>query len=283
MTPTARYVSALLAPAVIWAASSWSPALRGAPAQQVFDAGLERQAIFPVYDGYARNADGSLTLAFAYFSTQRRAGDHTARARATPSRRGRRTAVSPPRFCRDTTAGSASWSSARSSTAGCGGPCPMAARRVRPAVRCCSTTGSSPNATIGSVLRGIEDPPSAPRNVCLNRSPLVRVLGYGGGSGPHEMHVSVGAPLKLFGSVRDEGLPRSGALSSTWRVASGPGGVRFDDPARPRTTAVFDAPGTYEIELLATDSELSAATDCHRRRRSGAVRGDHQRCDPAHG
>ena len=114
---------------------------------------------------------------------------------------------------------------------------------------------------IGSVLRGIENPAAAPRGVCLNRSPLVRVLGYGGRSGPHEMRASVGEPLKLFGSVRDEGLPRGGALSSTWQAVSGPGAVRFDDPAQPRTTAVFDAPGTYEIELFATDSELSATTD----------------------
>ena len=70
----------------------------------------------------------------------------------------------------------------------------------------------------------------------------------------------VGEPLKLFGSVRDEGLPRGSSVSSTWRAVSGPGDVRFDDPAQPRTLAVFDAPGTYEIELLASDSELSTAT-----------------------
>ena len=259
MTPTARYVSALLAPAVIWAASSWSPALRGAPAQQVFDAGLERQAIFPVYDGYARNADGSLTLAFAYFSHNAEpvtilpgAGNAFAPG---PADRGQPTTFLPghhrwqcimvvgPEFD-----GGLRW------TVSHGG----ATRETSSSML--QYNWEFTERDIGSVLRGIEDPPSAPRNVCLNRSPLVRVLGYGGGSGPHEMHVSVGAPLKLFGSVRDEGLPRSGALSSTWRVVSGPGGVRFDDPARPRTTAVFDAPGTYEIELLATDSELSAAT-----------------------
>ncbi|SVC00481.1 uncharacterized protein METZ01_LOCUS253335, partial [marine metagenome] len=36
--------------------------------QQIFDAGQERQAIYPVYDGFTRNDDGSLTLSFAYFS-----------------------------------------------------------------------------------------------------------------------------------------------------------------------------------------------------------------------
>lgn len=260
MTATARSVAALLAPAVIWITSSWLPALRGAPAaQQVFDAGQERQAIFPVYDGYTRNADGSLTLAFAYFSHNAEPVTIPPGAANTfspgPADRGQPTTFLP---------GHHRWQ------------CMMVVGpefdgRLRWTLSHAGATRETSSSMlqynwefterdIGSVLRGIDDPTSTPRNVCLNRSPLVRVLGYGGGRGPHEMRVLAGEPLKLFGSVRDEGLPRNGTLTSTWRAVSGAGSVRFDDPTQPRTLAVFDAPGTYEIELLASDSELSAAT-----------------------
>ena len=108
-----------------------------------------------------------------------------------------------------------------------------------------------------SVLRGV-DVASAPRGVCLNRSPLVRFLGLRGGPDgePPEVSVAVGAELKLFGSVRDEGLPRDGRLTSAWRVLEGSGQVTFSAPDEPRTLARFDAPGAYELELRASDSAL---------------------------
>ena len=261
MTATSRHLAALLAPAVVLAASSWSPALSGAPAaQQVFDAGLERQAIFPVYDGYTRNADGSLTLAFAYFSHNAAPvtippGPANAFSPG-PADRGQPVTFLPghhrwqcimvvgPEFD-----GGLRWTLAHAG----------ATRETSSSMLQYNWEFSERD--IGSVLRGIEDPPSAPRDVCLNRPPLVRVLGYGGRRGPHELRARVGQPLKLFGSVRDEGLPRGGAPGSAWRPVSGPGDVRFGDPAQPRTTAVFDAPGTYVIELTATDSELRAATE----------------------
>ncbi|MCY4660187.1 MAG: hypothetical protein OXF93_10310 [Acidobacteria bacterium] len=114
--------------------------------------------------------------------------------------------------------------------------------------------------TVGAVLREV-DVESAPRGVCLNRSPLVRFLGLRAGPDgePPEVAAAVGAELKLFGSVRDEGLPRGGELTSTWRVLEGPGGVRFSAPDEPRTLAWFDAPGVYELELRASDSERETA------------------------
>jgi hypothetical protein len=57
--------------------------------------------------------------------------------------------------------------------------------------------------------------------------------------------------------VSDEGLPRTGALTVAWKQISGPAAVMFDDPAAARTRARFSAPGTYELELSATDSELA--------------------------
>ena len=114
--------------------------------------------------------------------------------------------------------------------------------------------------TRGAVLREV-DLETAPHGVCLNRSPLVRFLGLRRGpeGEPPEVEVAVGAELKLFGSVRDEGLPRGGRLTSAWRVLNGPGGVRFSAADEPRTLAWFDTPGVYELELRASDSERKAA------------------------
>ena len=107
----------------------------------------------------------------------------------------------------------------------------------------------------GSVRRALRDvePAEAARGVCLNRSPIVRFLGLRGN--PAEVTTTVGAELKLFGSVSDEGLPRAGALVSRWRMLSGPGLVTFSAPDEPRTLASFDTPGAYELELWASDGE----------------------------
>ena len=115
--------------------------------------------------------------------------------------------------------------------------------------------------TTRAVLRGV-DVENAPHGVCLNRSPIVRLLGLRGGPGgePPEVETTVGAELKLFGSVRDEGLPRDGRLTSAWRKVKGPGNVRFSAPGEPRTLATFDAPGVYELELRASDSVLDTNT-----------------------
>ncbi len=114
--------------------------------------------------------------------------------------------------------------------------------------------------SMGRLMRDVE-PAEAPRGVCLNRSPMVRFLGLrnGPGGAPPEVTAAVGEPLKLFGSVRDEGLPRDGALAARWRMLSGPGTVTFSAPDEPRTLASFDVPGRYELELWAGDGELAAS------------------------
>ena len=58
----------------------------------------------------------------------------------------------------------------------------------------------------------------------------------------------------------DEGLPRGSRLTVGWKVLSGPGTVKFENPQAARTHASFSAPGTYELELLASDSELASST-----------------------
>jgi hypothetical protein len=94
-----------------------------------------------------------------------------------------------------------------------------------------------------------------PKGVCLNRAPTVRVLGLTGrGRG---LAASTTELLNLFGSVADEGLPRTGTLTVGWKQLSGPGKVTFQNASAARTRASFSAPGSYDLELSATDSELS--------------------------
>ena len=230
-----------------------------AQTQQFFDAGQERQAIFPVYEGFRKNDDGSLTLAFAYFShnatpVEIPLGENNFFSGTTDI--GQPTTFLPGHhrwqcivMVDEDFAGDLQWSLTHAG----------------------STTSTSESmlqynwefaaSDERNALRAIEDPTTEPRNVCLNRPPIVRVLGYGGRAGASELHVSVGDGLKLFGSVRDEGLPREGDLASTWHKVSGPGMVRFDEVQSPRTLAFFSEPGEYVVQLTGNDSILENTTE----------------------
>jgi len=107
-----------------------------------------------------------------------------------------------------------------------------------------------------------------PRGVCLNRAPIVRVLGAVGGRGgrggapptPPSLSGSVSEVFNLFGSVNDEGLPRTGKLTAGWKQLSGPATATFENPSAARTRVRFSAPGAYEFELTGSDSELTTTT-----------------------
>jgi hypothetical protein len=71
--------------------------------------------------------------------------------------------------------------------------------------------------------------------------------------------VTLPEELNRVGSVADEGLPRGGKLTVGWKMLSGPGTVKFEDPQAARTHATFSAAGTYELELAASDSELASS------------------------
>ncbi|HEX6920788.1 MAG TPA: hypothetical protein VF314_11195, partial [Actinomycetes bacterium] len=74
--------------------------------------------------------------------------------------------------------------------------------------------------------------------------------------------VSVVQPnaASLAGSVSDDGLPNPpGAVTSQWSMVSGPGTVTFANSGAPTTTATFSTPGTYVLQLTASDSELSGS------------------------
>jgi hypothetical protein len=98
-----------------------------------------------------------------------------------------------------------------------------------------------------------------PRGVCLNRAPQVRVLGVTPRRGqPATLSATLTDELHLFGSANDEGLPRGKGLIVGWKMLSGPGTVTFSNPNAARTRATFTTAGLYELELTATDSELTA-------------------------
>ena len=210
------------------------------------DARQTTTSLFPVYDGYVRNEDGSLLLAFAYFNHNRTTvtvppGPDNRFLTGAPDR-GQSTTFLPGhhRF-----------------------QCIMVVDGdFEGLLRWHLAYGGETHLTSDSMLqynweldaaserraRRDVDPATAPRDVCLNRAPIVRVLG------PAELTGTVGNGVKLFGSVRDEGLPRDAAVTASWRQTSGPGAVTFDDPDAARTLAFFSAPGTYTVELTGSDS-----------------------------
>ena len=63
---------------------------------------------------------------------------------------------------------------------------------------------------------------------------------------------------QLQGDVQDDGLP-SGTLTHHWSMTSGPGAVTFQNASSLQTTATFPTPGTYVLQLQASDGALSAA------------------------
>ena len=208
--------------------------------------GQTSTSVFPVYDGFLKNDDGTLLLAFAYFSHNRTTvtispGPDNRFMTGEPDR-GQTTTFLP---------GHHRWQ------------CIMVVDGDFDGVlRWHLAFGDETYLTSESMLqysweldaggarRAMRDVDlaSAPRDVCLNRSPIVRVLG------PRELRGTVGEGVKLFGSVRDEGLPREAAVTASWRQTDGPGTVTFDAPDAPRTLAFFDAPGTYTVELRGSDS-----------------------------
>ena len=218
-------------------------------------AAQRNQPIYPAYDGYITNADGSYTISYAYFShnaevvTIAPGGDNqfspAPRDRQQPTtfhpghNRFQCVMVVGPDFD-----GKLTWTLTYAGT----------------------TTGTSQSMlqsnwflVEGAAQLKAVDFSNAPKGVCLNQPPNVRVLGAAGrgrGTLP-SMTATVGDALNLFGSVSDEGLPRSGALTVAWKQVGGPGAVTFENAAAARTRARFSAPGTYELELSATDSELA--------------------------
>jgi hypothetical protein len=215
------------------------------------------QPIYPAYDGFLQNPDGSYTLAFAYFSHNADVvtiapGPNNAFAQE-PGDRQQPTVFKPGHW---------RFQCVMVVPAGFDG------KMVWNLSYAGTTTGTSQRMLQSNwnLVEGAEDLKKidyakAPKGVCLNRAPIVRVLGAAAPSrgAPLALSATLGESNSLFGSVADEGLPRGGTLAATWKVISGPGTATFEDAKSPRTHVRFTAPGAYVLELSASDSELSTS------------------------
>jgi RHS repeat-associated protein len=72
-------------------------------------------------------------------------------------------------------------------------------------------------------------------------------------AGPDLRVSAANSVAALLGSVRDDGHPMGGALTSKWRKLDGPGEPQFGDSTVPNTTVTFPVVGTYILELSASD------------------------------
>jgi hypothetical protein len=83
----------------------------------------------------------------------------------------------------------------------------------------------------------------------LNQKPVVD-------AGPDQA-ITLPNVATLNGSVAEDGLPLGGTLSLWWSVVSGAGTVTFANSNAAITTALFSTPGTYLLQLTATDTLLT--------------------------
>jgi hypothetical protein len=217
----------------------------------------QNQPIYPAYEGFVKNADGSYTIAFAYFS-------HNADPVTVPPGAANSFSPEPSDRMQPTIFKPGHW---RFQCVMVVGP-DLAAKMRWTLSHAATTSGTSErmlqsnwNLVEGAAELGKIDFAKVPRGVCLNRAPQVRVLGVTPRRGQvPTLTATAGEEFNLFGSAHDEGLPRGKGMIVGWKVLAGPGEATFSDQAAARTKVHFTAPGTYELELTASDSELTART-----------------------
>ncbi len=217
----------------------------------------QNQPIYPAYDGFLKNPDGSYTLAFAYFS-------HNAEVVTIPPGPSNVFGPAPGDRMQPTSFKPGHW---RFQCVMVVGP-EFDGKMKWTLAYGGKTTGTSErmlqsnwNLVEGAPALSKLDYAKVPRGVCLNRPPTVRVLGVTARpNNPPVLTVAIADELNLFGSAHDEGLPRGKGLAVEWKMLKGPGSVTFSIPGAARTKATFSARGLYELELTATDSEFTERT-----------------------
>lgn len=217
----------------------------------------QNQPIYPAYDGFLKNPDGSYTLSFAYFS-------HNADVVTIPPGPNNSFGPAPADRMQPTSFKPGHWRFQCVMVVG-----PEFDGKMKWTLGYAgTTTGTSErmlqsnwNLVEGAAALAKIDYAKGPRGVCLNRPPTVRVLGVTARpNNPPVLTVAPNEELNLFGSAHDEGLPRGKGLVVEWKMLTGPGTVTFTIPGAARTKATFSAPGLYELELTATDSEFTERT-----------------------
>ena len=215
------------------------------------------QPIYLQYDGFVRNANGTLTLSFGYYNMNNvdvtvPPGDANSFAPGPSDRNQPITFVKGRhRFACSmvvdkTFAGMLQWT-------------------VTFAGRTETTTAKALNPLYELELNSQKkandglDVDSAPKNVCVNRPPTLEIVNpFGGPDASTKLAAKVDQELAINARIEDDGLPRGSKLTAAWKKVSGPGTVTFSDAASPPTRAKFSAPGAYELELTATDGEKRA-------------------------
>lgn len=217
----------------------------------------QNQPIYPAYDGFLKNPDGSYTLSFAYFS-------HNADEVTVPPGPNNSFAPAPGDRMQPTTFLPGHWRFQCIMVVG-----PEFDGKLKWTLAYAGVTTGTSERMLQSNWNLVEGAPALskldyaklPRGVCLNRPPIVRVLGVTARpNNPPTLSVALNEQLNLFGSAHDEGLPRGTALVVEWKMLKGPGTVTFTIPGSARTKATFSAPGLYELELTASDSEFTERT-----------------------
>jgi hypothetical protein len=222
------------------------------------------QPIYLQYDGYVKNEGGTYTLSFGYFNLNQVAvgvqpgEDNTFtpgpadRNQPTLFEKGRRRFMCSMVVSSDFD-GALQWTlrfAGKTST--------TTAKTLDPLYEL--ELNSAKRVTSGLDLA------TAPRGVCVNRAPSVLVINpladINAGADTLAATSFATRPdqeLSLGGSVEDDGLPRGGKLTVSWKKINGPGEVTFSDTSQPVTRARFTAAGVYELELSATDTERAGS------------------------
>ncbi len=218
----------------------------------------QNQPIYPAYDGFLKNPDGSYTLSFAYFS-------HNADVVAVPPGPNNSFGPAPADRMQPTSFKPGHWRFQCVMVVG-----PDFDGKLKWTLGYAGTTTGTSERMLQSNWNLVEgaaqlakiDYAKVPKGVCLNQRPTVRVLGVTArpNSPPPVLTVALNEELNLFGSAHDEGLPRGKGLAVEWKMLKGPGTVTFTIPGAARTKATFSAPGLYELELTASDSEFTERT-----------------------
>lgn len=218
----------------------------------------QNQPIYPAYDGFLKNPDGSYTLSFAYFS-------HNADVVAIPPGPNNSFGPAPADRMQPTSFKPGHWRFQCVMVVG-----PDFDGKLKWTLGYAGTTTGTSERMLQSNWNLVEgaaqlakiDYAKVPKGVCLNQRPTVRVLGVTArpNSPPPVLTVALNEELNLFGSAHDEGLPRGKGLAVEWKMLKGPGTVTFTIPGAARTKATFSAPGLYELELTASDSEFTERT-----------------------
>lgn len=228
-----------------------APLVTGLKAQQ-------NQPIYPAYDGFLKNPDGSYTLAFAYFS-------HNGDVVTIPPGANNVFTPAPGDRMQPTTFKPGHWRFQCVMVVG-----PEFDGKMKWTLTYAGVTTGTSERMLQSNWNLVEGAPAlakidyakVPKGICLNRPPAVRVLGVTArpNGPPPTLTAALNDEVNLFGSAHDEGLPRGKGLVVEWKMLKGPGTVNFTIPGSARTKATFSAPGLYELELTATDSEFTERT-----------------------